>query len=123
MISAHYTTAAIGISLAVTIFLLLRRDRLHPRHALWWILIASIILFISFNPKFLDNIGVYFGFAYPPMLGAIVALALLLIRTLLQDIEHTRLEVQIRRLAQQLSIYEVDLYYSKSNPKKEQSDV
>ena len=42
------------------------------------------------------------------MLGAILGLALLLIRVLLQDIEHTRLERQVRRLVQKIAINEID---------------
>ena len=108
MIPVYYTIAFIGASIAVLILFLLRRDKLHSRHALWRSIVAFFVLLLGFFPKVLDYLGKILGFSYPPMLGAILGLALLLIRVLLQDIEHTRLERQVRRLVQKIAINEID---------------
>jgi hypothetical protein len=106
MISYQTTSAALGMLLAVSILLLVRRDHLQSRHAVWWLVIAAASLVFGFFPRVIDWLGEALGVAYPPVLALVGGIAVLVVKVLLQDLENTRQERQIRRLAQRLAIYE-----------------
>lgn len=102
--SALWVGAILGLTLAVVILVLIRRDHLYIRQALWWIAVAVAALAVGLYPVGLDQIGRALGILYPPMLAAMIAIMAMLIKILLQDIAITRQERQIRRLAQELAM-------------------
>jgi len=106
MISYQITAAALGFAVATTILLLVRRDHLRIRYAYWWLLIAAIALILGIFPTITDAIAPFLGIAYPPILALSGGMAVILIKMLLMDLEHTRQEREIRRLTQRLAIYE-----------------
>lgn len=106
IISYQGTTAVLGLALAAVILLLLRRDHLQVRYAAWWLIVACATLALGFYPKLTDSVAELLGIAYPPILALILGVAALLIKMLLMDIEHSRQARDIRRLTQQLAIYE-----------------
>lgn len=106
MISSNITTAGLGIAIAVTILYLVRRDHLRIRYAYWWLMAALGVLFLGLFPGAMDVVAPYLGVKYPPILALIGGMAVILIKMLLMDLEHTRQEREIRRLTQRLSIWE-----------------
>ena len=70
--------------------------------------LAAASLVFGFFPRVIDWLGEALGVAYPPVLALVGGIAVLLVKVLLQDLENTRQERQIRRLAQRLAIYEAD---------------
>jgi len=102
--AALWVGAFLGLTLAVVILALIRRDHLYIRQALWWIAVAAVALAVGIFPAGLDQVGRTIGIAYPPMLAAVIAIAAMLIKILLQDVAITRQERQIRRLAQELAM-------------------
>lgn len=116
MISTQIITAILGLILATTIIVLIRRDHLHTRHALWWLMLAMGIVILGFFPMIIDKVGFWFNIKYPPTLLFILGLSMLLLKVLSLDIQHSRQEQQIRRLIQKIAILETDLKSSqKSN--------
>lgn len=103
-ISALWVGGLLGLTLAVVILALIRRDHLYIRQALWWIAVAMVALAVGIFPAGLDKIGRAVGIAYPPMLAAGIAIVAMLIKILLQDVAITRQERQLRRLAQELAM-------------------
>jgi hypothetical protein len=106
MITYQITSMVIGISLAVIILLLVRRDHLHGPYAIWWIGAAVIIGVLGFFPTFFDYLAGYLGVRYPPVLAIILGLGLLLLKILTMDLERSRQERLIRRLTQRLAMLE-----------------
>lgn len=102
-------SAVIGLGLSAVILVLVRRDRLHVRYALWWICVAAATAVLGLVPQIIDVVGKRLGIHYPPVLLLVVALGLLLVKTLTMDIERTRQEQKIRRLAQELAMHERDM--------------
>jgi hypothetical protein len=100
------STAIIGGAIAALIFFLVRRNRLHPRHAFWWLPTATLVLVLGLFPRLSDLIAPYFGISYPPMLVVVVAVVVMLIKLLLMDIDRTRAEVRLNRLIQEMAILE-----------------
>jgi hypothetical protein len=107
--SSQITSAAIGILLAGAILYLVRRDHLHGTYALWWLAIAGVILLLGVFPPVIDWLGRVSGISYPPVLPIIVGIGMILIRMLRMDIDRSRQERQLRRLAQKLAILEQEL--------------
>lgn len=103
-VSALWVAALLGLTLAVVILALIRRDHLYIRQALWWVAVAMVALAVGVFPSGLDQVGRAVGIAYPPMLAAGIAIVAMLIKILLQDVAITRQERQIRRLAQELAM-------------------
>ncbi len=102
-------TAGIGLLVATAILLLIRRDQLHVRHGAGWIIVALMFAGLGFAPSLVDWVARLVGIAYPPALAFVVAIAVLLIKILLMDIERARQEVQLQRLVQRVAMLEADL--------------
>jgi hypothetical protein len=100
------TSTAIGLTLAVIILWLVRRDHLHGPYAIWWIGAAATVMVLGFFPTLFDTLARRLGVSYPPMLAVVLGFAMLLVKVLTMDIERSRQERRIRRLAQQLAIVE-----------------
>jgi ABC-type Fe3+-siderophore transport system permease subunit len=102
-------TLGIGLVLAGTILYLVRRDHLHGPYALGWLALAAVIIAIAAFPRIIDKIGSLVGISYPPILVCLLAIAALLIKSLIGDLERSRQERALRRLSQKLAILERDL--------------
>lgn len=106
MITYQITSMVIGVSLAAVILFLVRRDHLHGPYAIWWIGAAATVGALGFFPRLFDYLAVYLGVAYPPVLAILLGLGLLLVKILTMDLERSRQERLIRRLAQRLAMLE-----------------
>lgn len=99
----------VGLSLAGTILFLVRRDHLHGPYALGWLLLAGLIIAVAIVPASIDWVGRAVGIYYPPILLCLLAIAALLIKSLIADLERSRQERTLRRLSQKLAILEREL--------------
>jgi hypothetical protein len=104
--SYQLTSTILGISIAGIILWLIRRDHLHSRHALWWLIVAVMIIILGIFPTIIDWLAGHVGVNYPPTLLFLLGLALILIKVLSIDIHQSQLERNQRRLAQRLAILE-----------------
>ncbi len=109
MIHYRWTSAVIGVLISVALLYLVRRDQLHPRYSPWWLLTACAIIIFGTMPQLIDLIGKKLGVHYPPILLIVVAICLMLLKMLMMDIDRSKRERQVRRLAQRLAILEGDL--------------
>jgi hypothetical protein len=107
--TSQLTSAAISVLLAGAILYLVRRDHMHGSYALWWLAIAAAILVLGVFPPVIDWLGRVSGISYPPILPIIIGIGMILIRMLRTDIDRSRQERQLRRLAQKLAILEQEL--------------
>ena len=101
------TSLAIGLVLAAVILLLVRRAHLHGPHALWWLGLAAAIIILGTWPRLTDLIAPYLGVSYPPIVAFILGFALVLVKMMSMDLERSRQEQRLRRLAQRLALLEV----------------
>jgi hypothetical protein len=85
---------------------LVKRDHLHGKYALWWILVAIGFAVLGFIPKVIDSIGTSLGISYPPILIVILGGGFIVIKMVTMDIERSREMVKLQRLAQRLAILE-----------------
>lgn len=99
-------TTVLALGIGVLIMVLVRRDRMHGAYAVWWAFVAFAIMLLGLFPRVVDRVGRELGVAYPPMLILVVAVCLLFLKILTMDIERSRQEAQLRRLAQRLSVLE-----------------
>ena len=106
MITYQITSMAIGVGLAAVILLLVRRDHLHGPYAIWWIGAAATVGVLGFFPRLFDYLAGYLGVQYPPILALVLGFGLLLLKILTMDLERSRQERLIRRLAQRLAMLE-----------------
>jgi hypothetical protein len=105
----QWTSLIIGLALASTILWLVRRSHLHGPYALWWVGIAVVVVGLGFFPGWFDLVGGYLGVSYPPILAVVLGFSLLLLKMLTMDLERSRQERKLRRLAQRLAILEAEL--------------
>jgi hypothetical protein len=106
MITYQITSMAIGVILAAVILLLVRRDHLHGPYAIWWIGAAATVALLGFFPRLFDVLAYKVGISYPPILAIVLGFSLLLVKILTMDLERSRQERLIRRLAQRLAMLE-----------------
>ena len=60
-------TGIIGVSIAVLIIVLIRKDRLHAHHGLGWILVALSFALLGLFPGIIDRLAQIIGIGYPPV--------------------------------------------------------
>jgi hypothetical protein len=108
-------TGLLGVLVAAFIILLMRKDRLHVTHGMGWIVVAVAFALLGFAPGVVDSIAHFLGVAYPPILALILAIALLVIKILLMDVERSRIETRNQRLIQRVAMLEADLKQLKKN--------
>lgn len=109
MIGYQWTSALVGISIAGAILFLVRRDRLHGPYVAWWLIVAGTVVVAGVFPELFDKVAPFFGVAYPPTLAIVLGMGLLLVKMLTMDLERSRQERKLRRLAQRLAILEARL--------------
>lgn len=98
------TTVTLGLILFVAVIVLIRRDRLHISHALFWLLYGVGGLLFGLFPSLSDTIARHVGVSYGPTLILVIALILLVLRSLSADILSTRLERDLKVLTQELAL-------------------
>ena len=103
------TSLVIGIALATAILILVRRAHLHGPHALWWLALAAGIIVLGIWPRLIDLIAPYLGVSYPPIVAVLLGLGLMLVKMMSMDLQRSRQEQRIRRLAQRLAMLEAEL--------------
>ena len=96
-------------SVAALILLLIRKDRLHVNHGLSWIVVAIGFALLGLFPTIIDTVAYKLGIAYPPVLALTVGIAVLVVKTLVMDIERSKLETRNQRMVQRLAMLETEL--------------
>jgi hypothetical protein len=109
MASLQATTALMGVSLAVLILYLIRRDHLYLMHGLFWAVVAGTAAVLGAWPGLIDRLARWTGFSYPPALLLLLACMVLLLKALHADMVNTRIERDVRRLNQRLALLEADM--------------
>ena len=104
--AANIITLVIGAILAVTIFVMVRKDHLHGPFAIWWLALASLTIILASFPKIINDVAHSVGINYPPTLILVIAVTIILLKMLSQDVQRTQQEKKIRRLTQKMAILE-----------------
>jgi hypothetical protein len=102
------TAALLGLSLAVFIVILLRRDQLYLREAMFWLATALVSVVFGLVPAAVDWLGGIAGVAYPPALILALVCAVLTVKSLLADVAQTQLRREVRRLNQRVALMDVE---------------
>ncbi len=102
-------SAALAGAVVVAIFWLLRRDRLPVMHSLWWLVVAGLIAILGFFPGLIDIAAAQVGVDYAPSLLFIVAILVLLIKLLLEDVDVSHDRRRLLRLAQKVALLEEEI--------------
>ena len=110
------TTSLLGLSLALIILHLLRRDHIYILHGLFWIVVALLAALPGLWPGLIDRAAAWIGIIYPPAALLLGAVVVLFVKSLYADITHTRLERQLRRLNQRIAL--LDAQRSQPGPDK-----
>jgi hypothetical protein len=109
MTDFYFTTATLGVGLAVGILYLVRKDHLYLRDAIFWVLVALSALLLGLFPSLIDRLGSLAGIAYPPTLILTLVVVVLLIKALHADVVSTQTRRDLRRLNQKLALIEFEL--------------
>lgn len=107
--SLQATTALMGVSLAVLILYLIRRDHLYLMHGLFWVMVAIAAVVLGAWPGLIDRLGAVTGVVYPPALMLVLTCMVLLVKALHADMVNTGIERDVRRLNQRLALLEADI--------------
>jgi hypothetical protein len=106
LIPYRLTSLAIGLAIAFTILWLIRRDLLHTRYSIWWLIVAGASMLLGGFPSLVDGVAYRLGVSYPPILLVVVGIGLVLIKMLTMDVERSDQERRLRILTQRLAIFE-----------------
>lgn len=109
-LSVHSTSLGIGLAIALSIFILVRKNHLMISYAIWWLMIAVASVAFGAYPRLIDRIGMLLGIHYPPILLIVVGIGLILIKMLTLDLKRSEQERKIRALTQRLAILEAEMF-------------
>lgn len=84
------------------------RKRLRERHAFWWAVGAAAALVLSLFPLLLLDVSAILGFEAPLNLVLILAIAIVFLVSLQHGTELTKLEEQVRTLAERVAELEME---------------
>lgn len=101
------TAALLGLTLAVFIIYLLRRDQLYLREAMFWLATALVAMLFALLPASVDWLGDMAGVAYAPALVLALVCVVLTVKSLLADVAQTQLRREVRRLNQRVALMDV----------------
>lgn len=104
-----WVSGAIGLAAAVTILVLIRRDHLHARYGIWWIVVALAFVVLGLWPQLFDRMALWLGVASGPLLALTIGFTLFVIKVLTIDIARSRNETRIVRLVQRIAMLESEL--------------
>ena len=117
-------SAGLAVIVIVSMFWLLRRDRLPVMHSLWWLIVAVLIGILGLFPNLIDLAAARVGVAYPPSLLFIVAIVVLLIKLLMADIDLSKDRRRLMRMAQKMALLEEEIDQLKAARRnREDADV
>jgi hypothetical protein len=111
-------TGTIGIATAAAIMVLIRRDHLHVRYGLWWVIVAVSFSLLGLFPALFDNAAKYVGISYPPVLALTLGIVLLVLKILVMDIERSRNAIKLQRLIQRIALLESDIREMQGKPRE-----
>ena len=102
-------TSIIGLLTALSMFVLIRRDYLHVRYGIGWMIVALVFAMLGLFPTVFDHVAAFFGIAYPPILALLLGFVILLLKTLLVDIERSKDNVKFQRVVQRVALLEAEI--------------
>lgn len=102
-------TAVFGLLLSALLLYLMRRDHLQISHGLGWALAILVCSLMGFAPSLFDRLAEGIGVNYAPVLGIALAIAALVIKALLTDIEISKLKTREQRLIQKVALLESEI--------------
>lgn len=105
----NWFSASLAALVVFAIFWLLRRDRLPIMHSLWWFAVAALIAVLGVFPRLIDQAAGWVGVAYPPALLFTVAILVLLVKVLLEDVDVSHDRRRLLRLAQKVAMLEEEI--------------
>ena len=106
LFSYRLTSLVLGFVIAGAILLLVRKNLLHTRYSILWILMAMAIVLFGAFPRLNDWIALKLGVHYPPILFVVAGIGIILVKILTMDIDRSKQERKIRILTEQLAILE-----------------
>lgn len=107
---SQLTSFGIGLGIALTILVLVRKNHLMASHAVWWLMVAAASMAFGAYPRLIDWIGGALGIHYPPTLLIVIGMGFILIKMLTMDLKRSEQERKIRALTQRLAILESEIY-------------
>ena len=115
-------TSLIGLGSALIIFMLIRNDQLHASHGIAWVIAALAMSLLGLAPGVFDQLASRVGVAYPPALAFTLALAVVVIKLLIDDIERSRLKMRQTRLIQRMALLENEFRRLKEQSREPQGN-
>ena len=120
LIQYFFAIACAIFTLALVVWLL-RKGRLRERHAIWWIIGGLLALITSVFPATLQWATHLLGFNLGANLVYFVSIALLVLVCIQHSSELTKIESQVRSMAEELAILRMNLDHAKAESEKPSS--
>jgi hypothetical protein len=98
---------ASALLILIAVVILLRRNSLRERHAIWWMIAGILALVAGIFPQTLDWLSQIFGITVPINLVFFTSIAILFFVNLQNSSELTKLEEKTRKLAERIAIIEM----------------
>ena len=102
-------TATLGVIVALVIVKLIRKDQLEARSGMAWITVAVGFCLLGFAPTAFDSLATRLGVAHSPSLAFSIALGLITLKLVYDDVQRSQSNLRLKRTVQRLAMLEADL--------------
>jgi hypothetical protein len=93
-----------GLIFCVIVINLIMKNKLNERTSVIWLSGSLLILLMAGQHKLLDTVAAYVDIAYPPSLLFLLSTLILLLTSLYQSIQISKLNGKIKDIAQYLAL-------------------
>lgn len=106
-LTSYLLGVAAALATIIVVIELLRRRRLRERHAIWWLIGATLALITGLFPGILDWAAGLLGISLPVNLVFFVSIAILVLVCIQHSSELTQAESRERSLAESTTLLEM----------------
>lgn len=99
--------AAIGVTVAVTIVWLLRKDFIESEVSVFWAFVAAFFCLLGFSPALFDYLSQQLQISYSPALAFSVAISFIVLKLGFDDVKKSRARIEQKRLIQEMALLEL----------------
>ena len=103
-VQAKLMITVLLIGNAVLVVELLRRRKLSESYTLLWLFVAVLTLVAAWSDRLLSGLALFFGAIAPVSALTLLSLAFILVMLIFFSMKVSRLDAQVKRLAQELAL-------------------
>jgi hypothetical protein len=116
LVNVYTVSIIFSVTFLLTVIGLVKKNRLHERYSILWIIMSLVLLVLSISPLLMEKLAGLLGIKNPPSLLFLFGLVYLIIYNLHITTVVSKQSEKITRLAQEMAILKAQKNIQRSRP-------